>query len=291
MNRPRRQSQRRKRTEVIGEAIKEYIAAHGLGPGDRLPQESHLIEALGAAKGTIREALRGLESQGLLQTRTGPGGGAFIAEVSDDRTMELLGNYFFFRPPTIHDIYEVRKQLEPTLVASLGGVLDDDAFARLEAVMAFYDHPPASLDEERLQRLKELEFHLLLVDYCPNPLLALMCRFPIRLLMSLTTCQRIYQQPYPELRRRGHDYQRQLLGALHQGNIDEARAIIADHMHTAQALMESREAMLDKAFFKAGEASTQGPSREYLALRDLSYPPGISHPAGEDGHDPDTSRN
>ncbi|SFU88537.1 FadR/GntR family transcriptional regulator [Halomonas korlensis] len=145
MNRPTRQPQRRKRTEVIGEAIKEYIAVHGLGPGDRLPQESHLVEALGAAKGTIREALRGLESEGLLQTRTGPGGGAFIAEASDNRAMELLGNYFFFRPPTIHDIYEVRKQLEPTLVASLGGVLDDDAFARLEAVMAFYDHPPASL--------------------------------------------------------------------------------------------------------------------------------------------------
>ncbi|WP_089796902.1 hypothetical protein [Halomonas korlensis] len=108
--------------------------------------------------------------------------------------------------------------------------------------------------------------------------------------MSLTTCQRIYQQPYPELRRRGHDYQRQLLGALRQGNIDEARTIMADHMLTAQALMESREAMLDKAFFKADEASTQGPSREYLALRNLSYRPDLSYRSGEAEHDPDASR-
>ncbi|WP_148253114.1 FadR/GntR family transcriptional regulator [Aidingimonas lacisalsi] len=261
-------NQRRKRTAVIGDAIKEYIASHGLGPGDRLPQESHLIDVLDASKGTIREALRGLESQGLIHTRTGPGGGAFITEVTDDRAMELLSNYFFFRPPTIHDIYQVRKQLEPTLVASLDGRLDDADFQRLESVMSFYDHPPASLEEERQQRIKELEFHLLLVDHCPNPLLALMCRFPIRLLMSLTTCQRIYDQPYPELRRQGHDYQRRLVDALRRGQVETASDIMAEHMQAAQALMEEREAMLDKAFFKA-DADEAGPSHEYLALSGL----------------------
>ncbi|MDW7745954.1 FadR/GntR family transcriptional regulator [Halomonas sp.] len=261
-----RSSPRRKRPEAIGEAIKDYIAAHGLQPGDRLPQESHLIEALDAAKGTIREAMRGLESQGLIHTRTGPGGGAFLSEVSDDRAMELMGNYFFFRPPTIHDIYEVRKQLEPSLVASLAGELSDTDFQRLETVMAFYDHPSESLDEERQQRIKELEFHLLLVDHCPNPLLALMCRFPIRLLMSMTTCQRIYDQPYPELRRRGHDYQRRLIEALRRQDTAAAREIMAEHMHAAQGLMEAREAMLERTFFKAGTSDMEGPSRDYLAL-------------------------
>ncbi len=265
-----RQPGRRKRTEVIGEAVKEYIARHGLSPGDRLPQEPELIEALGASKGTIREALRGLEAQGLIQTRTGPGGGAFISEVSDDRAMELLGNYFFFKPPTIHDIYEARKALWPALVTSLDGVLDDEALARLEAVTSYYDHPPASLEEERIQRIKELEFHLVLVDYCPNPLLALMCRFPIRLLMSMTVCQRIYAQPNPELRQRGYHYQRQLIEALRQRDTDAARRIVSDHMLAAQALMEEQAALLEKTFFKAnGEAETSL-SREYLALSDFT---------------------
>lgn len=273
MNQPVRNASRRTRPEMIGEAIKEYIARHGLRPGDRLPQESHLVEALDASKGTIREALRGLAAQGLIQTRTGPGGGAFICEVSDDRAMELLGNYFFFRPPTIHDIYEVRKHLQPAMVASLAGQLDEDALARLEAVMAHYDHPPASQEEERTQRIKELEFHLVLVDYCPNPLLALNCRFMIRLLMSLTTCQRIYDQPYPELRQRGYHFQRRLLEALRRNAMDEASRIMAEHMQAAQALMEAREATLDKAFFRAGASPDEAPSREYLALRDYSAPP------------------
>lgn len=257
---------RRKRTEIIAEALKDYIAEQGLTPGSRLPQEQHLIDALGASKGTIREALRALEAQGLIQTRTGPKGGTFIAEVSADRTMELLGNYFFFHPPTIHDIYEVRKQLEPALVVGIAGRLNDDAITKLEAVMAFYDHPPASLDEERTQRIKELEFHLLLVDYCTNPLLALMCRYPIRLLMHHTVCQRIYQHPYPELRQRGHDYQRRLLAALYRGDAGTASRIMLEHMETAQALMEAREAMLAKTFFRADDGNDT-PSREYLALQ------------------------
>lgn len=257
---------RRKRPEAIGEAIKEYVASERLRPGDRLPREEHLITALDAAKGTIREAMRGLEFQGLIQTRTGPGGGAFLSEVSDDRAMELLGNYFFFRPPTIHDIYEVRKQLEPALVASLAGRLSAEDLAELEAVMAFYSHPPESLEEEREQRIKELEFHLLLVDHCPNPLLALMCRFPIRLLMHMTVCQRIYSKPYPELRRRGHDYQRRLVEALRHQQTEQASAIMAEHMRAAQALMEEREAMLERTFFKAEASDDQGPSQDYLAL-------------------------
>ncbi len=259
---------RRKRPEAIGEAIKEYVASQQLRPGDRLPSEEHLIKALDAAKGTIREAMRGLEFQGLVQTRTGPGGGAFLSEVSDDRAMELLGNYFFFRPPTIHDIYEVRKQLEPALVASLACRLKADDISELEQVMAFYDHPPTSLAEEREQRIKELEFHLLLVDHCPNPLLALMCRFPIRLLMSMTVCQRIYARPYPELRRRGHDYQRRLVEALRHQRTDEASAIMAEHMRAAQTLMEEREAMLERTFFRAETADGQSPSRDYLALNE-----------------------
>lgn len=267
-----RQPAKRKRSEVIGEAIKEYIAQQHLKPGDRLPQEQALIKTLDASKGTIREALRGLEAQGLLQTRTGPGGGAFISEVSDDRAMTLLGNYFFFHSPTIHDIYEARKALWPALVKSLEGVLDDAAFERLDSVMTFYDHPPASLDEEREQRMKELEFHLVLIDYCPNPLLALMCRFPVQLLMNLTVCRRIYEQPNSELRRQGYDYQRQLLDSLRKGDIEQGCRIVSKHMQTAQTLMEEREAMLEKSFFKAGADSDIDSNRDYLALEGYTEP-------------------
>ena len=67
---PRRGARGRNRPQAVAETIKDWIIDHGLAPGDRLPQEPQLIAHLGASKGTIREALRILETQGLIRTRT-----------------------------------------------------------------------------------------------------------------------------------------------------------------------------------------------------------------------------
>src|SRR5690606_40904791 len=109
---------RRKRTDEIVDAIKATVIAHGLQPGDRLPQERELMEQYAASKGTIREALKSLEVQGLIRTRTGPGGGAFIETMSESRAMSLLSNYLFAKTVTIADIYALRKVLEPLVAVS-----------------------------------------------------------------------------------------------------------------------------------------------------------------------------
>ena len=69
---------RSSRPAGVAEAIKEWIVEHDLKPGDRLPREPNLIRHFGMAKGTIREAMRILDAQGLVRTRTGPGGGVHV---------------------------------------------------------------------------------------------------------------------------------------------------------------------------------------------------------------------
>ncbi len=69
-----------KRTDEIVNAIKETIMADNLIPGDRLPQEKELIERYSASKSTVREALKSLEVQGLIKTKTGPGGGRLLIQ-------------------------------------------------------------------------------------------------------------------------------------------------------------------------------------------------------------------
>ena len=56
----------------VAEAIKHWVVAEGMRPGDKLPSEAELMERYGHSKGTIREAMRILEAQGLLKTRTVP---------------------------------------------------------------------------------------------------------------------------------------------------------------------------------------------------------------------------
>ena len=240
----------KKRPVRIAEEIKEWIVTRDLKPGDRLPGERELIERFQASKGTIRESLRVLETQGLVRSRTGPGGGTFVEALSESRAMELLGNYFFFRNPTIGDIYALRRILEPELGASVVGRLQEADFKRLEQTMQIYVEPPQNLEEERRQRHAELDFHGILVDCCPNPVLAFICRFLQSLLRDLTVCKRIYEVPNPDLRETGLTYQVRLLRALRREDAEAAREILFEHMCTAQRFMEEREAVLQARFLQ-----------------------------------------
>jgi len=239
-----------RRPTEIADKLKDLIASHGLRPGDRLPQERELMAQFKASKSTVREALGALQSQGLVKTRTGPGGGAFVAAIDGGRAMELLGNYFFFNQPTIGHIYELRKLLEPEMAASLTGRLTEADFKRLHDTIRLYDHPPANTGEEFRQRLAELDFHAALADLCPNPVLGFVCGFLQNLLRNLSIARRIYDKPNPELRETGLSYQIGLLSALHRQDADEVHRIMYEHMCTAQTYMEACEAELTSNFLK-----------------------------------------
>ncbi len=225
----------------IAEAIKNWVVEQGLQAGDRLPGEAELIERFGMAKGTIREAMRVLEAQGLIKTRTGPGGGSFVHEVSRQRAKALLGNYFYFKDLTIGDIYQLRLTLEPELAASLAGKLSADVLEQLEANIAAYSEPAKTLNEEREQHVASLCFHAILAAQAKNPLLGFVIDFMVSLLSDLTVYRRLYSPPNVELWKQGRDHQRQLVIALRDGNAEAARAIMHDHMETAWKLMRQQE--------------------------------------------------
>ena len=232
----------------VAEAIKDWVVEQGLQAGDRLPNEAELIERFGMAKGTVREAMRILEAQGLIKTRTGPGGGSFVHEVSRQRAKALLGNYFYFKDLTIGDIYQLRLTLEPELAASLAGKLSDDVLTSLEENIATYSEPAASLDEERDQHVASLRFHAILAEQAKNPLLGFVIDFMVNLLTDLTVYRRLYSPPNIELWKQGHDHQRQLVIALREGSADEAKAIMTDHMETAWKLMRRQEVEMESRF-------------------------------------------
>lgn len=238
----------RNRPSAVSEAIKDWIAEEGMVPGDRLPQEADLIKTFGVAKGTIREALKVLETQGLIQTRTGPGGGAFITDMPASRARALLANHFFFKDLSIADIYELRIALEPELAAELATRLGEGEIGVLEKTMVVYDHPPATIEEEQHQRIAELEFHERLAEFSANPLLGFQCGFLVSLLKDLAVCRRIYERPNPELRERGLSYQAQLIEAFIAKDAAAARSIMKAHMTSAKRLMEAQEAIVNHGF-------------------------------------------
>jgi DNA-binding FadR family transcriptional regulator len=224
------------------------VVEKGLKAGDRLPSEPEMIEQFGMAKGTIREAMRILEAQGLVRTRTGPGGGSFVHEVSKQRARALLGNYFYFKDLTIADIYELRCTLEPQLAASLAGKLSDEFLDQLEENIASYPEPAQTADEEREQHIASLRFHALLATQSRNKLLAFLIDFMTNMLADLTVYRKLYNPPNVELWQKGRDYQVHLVQALRDGDAKAAHQIMGDHMATAQTLMSLQEAEMQKRF-------------------------------------------
>ena len=239
---------RRKRTDEIAHAIKDNIIEQKLGPGDRLPQEKDLIHQFAAGKSTVREALKSLEAQGLIRTRTGPGGGAFIETMSESRAMSLLSNYLFGKNISISDIYALRKALEPLVAVSAIGRIDEAGFARLNELIAVYDHEPADDDERWRQRMAELDFHSLVASYSDNSLLAFMCRFLQRLLKELAICKDIYLLSQPVARHQGIEWQRQLITALQAQDGCLVHRITSDHMRHAEQAMLTLQATLVSQF-------------------------------------------
>ncbi|HUF87576.1 MAG TPA: FCD domain-containing protein, partial [Thermohalobaculum sp.] len=241
---------RPRRHDSISEKIKEMIVAEAWKPGERLPPERELMQMFGASKSSVREAISALAAQGLVRSRTGPGGGLFLTGIAPGRAMELLSNLFVFAPPSIAEIYAVRRELEPEMAAAVAETIDAAGFARLEAVMRLYDAPPKDSAEEYAQRLAELDFHSVLAELCPNRVLGFFCGFLQTMLREMAVCRRIYDAPNPALRDTALHYQLNLLRALRARDGAAARAIMREHMLAAQAYMERVEAEVRPRFLR-----------------------------------------
>ncbi|MGQ9779248.1 MAG: FadR/GntR family transcriptional regulator [Bacillota bacterium] len=97
-------------SEVAAERLVEMIKAQKLKPGDKLPSEQALAQALGISRATVREALSGLKAIGLIVSRSGKGN--FVAEEKgilkewDKLVAEMRSRSVFL------DALEARKALE-----------------------------------------------------------------------------------------------------------------------------------------------------------------------------------
>jgi len=242
---------RQSRPVRVAEAIKSWVVEQDLQPGDRLPGESEMILRFGVAKGTVREAMRLLQAQGLIETKTGPGGGSFVGAVSRDRAFGLLSNYFYFREITIENIYQVRIMLEPELAANLAGRLSADQIDELEDIMRGYAAPAQTIEDERGQHVASLRFHARLADFADNALLGFFIGFMAHILTDLTVFKQLYTTPNHDLWRQGRNHHLDLISALKSGDSTGAARIMRSHMEMARGLMEAHEARVMRTLSQA----------------------------------------
>lgn len=101
-----------KAAELIANELRRLVVCEGK-PGDYLMAERLLIEQFGVSRPTLREALRILESEGLLDIRRGIKGGATIREPAIEDLAVRIGTFLQMRHTTYEDLFLVRKVIEP----------------------------------------------------------------------------------------------------------------------------------------------------------------------------------
>lgn len=193
LSRPLRRK-RQKLSDVIVESVKRSIVTDALKPGDRLPTERELMESFQCSKGSAREALKALEVEGLVSTRTGPSGGAYLNQAGTEPASRALRNYLHFQHLDGEQVYQLRKVIEVELAVSVLGRLSEDDYQALQDNVDFCSAPEDSEAGQREQRLAELEFHNLLAKACPNPLLSFMAQFLNDLLRDLVVLKSLQTQ-------------------------------------------------------------------------------------------------
>ncbi len=245
---PQARRPKRSRPVRVADQIKDWVVERDLKNGAKLPNEAEMIAIFQVSKGTVREAMRILEAQGLVVTRTGPGGGSFVGEVSAERAKSLLANYFYFQDLSVADIYQLRKVLEPELARSLAGTLSPNQLDELQALAERNPDPAQSAEEEKDQHIASLAFHARLAELSGNPLLSFIIAFMARILTDLTVYLKLYEPHNFELWDRGRRHQIDLVTALRQSDGAAAEAIMRSHMESAEAMMHRQEAKLARRF-------------------------------------------
>lgn len=119
---------------IIQDQIKQYITDNRLQSGDLLPPEGQLATDLGVSRGSVREAIKALESLGIVEVRHGDG--VRVRAFNFDSIFDLLSYGLIFDPVKAVEILRIRVWLE---VAAVADAIDRISDAELDQMMALLD--------------------------------------------------------------------------------------------------------------------------------------------------------
>ncbi|WP_072801628.1 FadR/GntR family transcriptional regulator [Rhodococcoides yunnanense] len=154
--------------ELVAAQLRKRIIGGDLHDGDELPREADLVEEFSVSRPSLREAVRILETEGLLRIRRGKLGGAVVQAPTSESAAYHLGLTLQSRAATVADVAAAREILEPMcagLVAGLVGPARQDAIDTLDALV---DDNTVEIGKSYEFTSCALQFHKAIVELCGN---------------------------------------------------------------------------------------------------------------------------
>jgi DNA-binding FadR family transcriptional regulator len=123
---------------IVQRRLKQFILDNGLRTGDPLPTEAELTSYLGVSRSSVREALRVLETVGVVESRHGQG--TFVGRFSLEPFVE--GLTFGIQVAEIDDairalreLLHVREMLEEDVTRRVTPTISDEVIQELEEIV------------------------------------------------------------------------------------------------------------------------------------------------------------
>jgi len=117
--------------EIIAQ-IREELADGRLKSDDRLPSERDLSERFQVSRASVREAIRALESMGLVTSKTGDG--TYVSTGSEVLLSPLV-SIILQQKDVLLDIFEARKVIEPEIAALAAKRASPEEIQQMEEVL------------------------------------------------------------------------------------------------------------------------------------------------------------
>jgi len=207
----------------VAAAIGARILSRELREGERLPPEVQLARQFGVNRSTLREALRELESRGLLQRR--PGSKLMSVSRPPQRAVaQGVSHALLLHDVTVRDVWEALTILEPPLAQAAARARNADDLLALEAAAAAFRAASADTDIA-VQRTAEV--FRAIGRAAHNPVLSL-AQEP--LLQLLEPSLRVMIDKVPQARSRIASAHRHLHEALAARDTEDAHGWMARHI-------------------------------------------------------------
>jgi DNA-binding FadR family transcriptional regulator len=216
----------------VARLIVRDIVERGLVPGDALEAEAAMLERFGISRASLREALRILETHGLITIKPGPGGGPSVGAVSSRDFGRTATLFFQVLRVDIGEVLEARLVIEPVMAGLAAQRKDPELIEQLqENVRA---HQTAADDATWLRVTQE--FHALVCGMSGNQLLNLLA-----LALKDIYTDRVSEFAFPEESR---DHVRkthaEIADAISEGDAETAARLMREHMATLAEFFEER---------------------------------------------------
>ncbi len=207
--------------EEVADRIRVLMLDGTFPAGEPLPSERHLAERFGVSRGSIRDALRTLETIGLLETRHGQG--TFPHELSVDRLVAPLASVMAYRSDLQDELLDVRRMFEPAVARAAAQRATEEDLVGLDRIL---DAQRQKLKKGQSAIVEDTAFHAILARATRNRVvMSIMATLNDLLVESRT--QSLNQKGRPARSIDGHEA---VVAALRSHDADGAAKAMYNHI-------------------------------------------------------------